>query len=167
MKRRSKIALFLFLSAGWMSCLKPEVYPVEPVIEFSKFERYGDTAALFINFTDGDGDIGLEDYQDDPPYDTSSIYYYNLFVRYYEKVNGVFQPGLSVPAGEPIEFNYRIQNITPEGQNKALRGEIRVSLSPSFYNPFSTDSDTIMYKIQLCDRALHMSNVVESGVIIR
>lgn len=154
-------------SISLLSCLKPAEFPIEPIITFSHFERYGDTGVIFINFTDGDGDIGLSSTQDDPPFDTSSIYYHNLFISYYEKVDGVFQPGLSVPAGEPIEFNYRVQYITPEGQNKALRGEIRVTLAPSFYNPFSSDSDTILYKIRLCDRALHMSNEVESGEIVR
>ncbi|MFN3341571.1 MAG: hypothetical protein ACK40M_02680 [Flavobacteriales bacterium] len=167
MNKYSKIVLFLLGLTGFMACLKPEEYPIEPAIEFLRFERYGDTGVVLINFTDGDGDIGLTETQDDPPFDTSSIYYHNLFIDYYEKVNGVFVQGQSIPAGDPIAFNFRVQNITPQGQNKALKGEIRVTLAPSFYNPFSSNSDTIMYKIRLCDRALHMSNEVESPEIIR
>ncbi|MBX7094128.1 MAG: hypothetical protein K1X56_05360 [Flavobacteriales bacterium] len=162
----SKIVLFLLGITGLSSCLDPVQFPPEPAIVYSHFEQYGDTGVVFITFTDGDGDIGLDENQTSPPYDTSSIYYYNLFIKYYEKVDGVFQQGIAVD-GSPIAFNFRVQNITPDGQNKALQGEIRVTLAPSFYNPLSADSDTIMYKIQLCDRALHMSNEVESEVIIR
>lgn len=167
MKSWTKIALIAIPLAGLFSCLKPAQYPDEPIIEFNRIDVYGDTAYLFINFTDGDGDIGLGDVYTDPPFDTSSIYYNNIFIKYYEKVNGVWVQGTKIPSGEPVEFNYRTLVITPSGQNKALKGEIRVMLSPTYYNPLSADSDTIMYRISMCDRALHMSNEVESNVIIR
>lgn len=161
--------LFLVIPvvAGISSCLKPVSYPVEPFITYKEFAAVGDSANLYIEFTDGDGDIGLTENEIYPPYDSSSIYYYNLFIKYFEKVDGVWQPGKTIPAGEDIEFNYRIQYIEPQGQNKALKGEIRVMLQPFYYNPVSPDSDTIKYSIQMCDRALHMSNVVESEEIVR
>ena len=168
MKRSSKIALIVFLAPiVLVSCLKPVEYPIIPEISFKSFTPSGDSAALIIEFTDGDGDIGLAEYETSPPYDTSSIFYYNLFVKYYEKVNGVWETGKTIPAGDDIEFNYRMEYIVPEGQNKALKGEVKVLLQPLYYNPVSPDSDTIKYTIQMADRALHLSNVVETDEIIR
>jgi len=163
----SKIALFI-VAAGLMfsSCLKPKTYSEIPAIEFKDFTAVGDTGYLVISFTDGDGDVGLGENEIQPPYDTSSMFYYNLFINYYEKVNGVWQQGTN-DIGEPIQFNYRVPFLTPEGNNKALKGEIQVMLSPYYYNYTSSDSDTIKYDIQLADRALQLSNIVESVEIVR
>ena len=162
-----KIVLIIVgLGVLFSSCLKPKTYSEIPAIEFKDFVAYGDTAYLTISFTDGDGDVGLAEYETQPPYDTGSIFYYNLFINYYEKVNCVWQQGTN-DIGEPIKFNYRVPYLTPEGNNKALKGEIRVKLSPSYYNPLSSDSDTIKYDIQLADRALQLSNIVESNEIVR
>ncbi len=168
MNQRVKISLFLIgLSVAMVSCLKPESFPPEPVIEFKDFQRAGDSAYLYVNFTDGDGDVGLTENETQPPYDLSSRYYYNLFIAYYEMVDGVWQAGQTIPEGNPIEFKYRVPVLTPRGRNKALKGEIRVMLSPYFYNPTSPHSDTIKYEIQLVDKALHPSNVVETPMIVR
>lgn len=148
------------------SCLKPKEYPIEPVIEFNSFTKMNDSARIVFSFTDGDGDIGLGENEIQPPYDTGSKYYNNVFIRYYEKVNGVFQQGVNAQ-GDPIEFTYRTQKLQPSGKNKALKGEIIIYLVPIYYNPFSANSDTIKYDIQMADRALHLSNIVESGEIVR
>ena len=70
-------------------------------------------------------------------------------------------------AGDDINFLYRIPYLTPNGNNKALKGEIEVTIEPTYYNPFSSQSDTIMFKISRADRNLNVSNVVESEVITR
>lgn len=167
--KASKIAVFSILSAGFIflqGCLKPQEFPIEPAIEYKNFEpNSADSATLSFTFTDGDGDVGFNEGEVDPPYDTGSIYHYNVFLDYYEKVNGVWQPGTTT-SGKPISFRYRTALLTPDGNNKALKGEIRVSIIPYYYNPASPDSDTIMYKIRMCDRALHMSNEVETPEII-
>jgi hypothetical protein len=163
----SKISLFI-LSTGilFSACLKPDTYSEIPEISVKTFEAFGDTAHLYINFTDGDGDVGLDQDEINPPYDTSSQFYYNLFIGYYEKVNGVFVRGKDAN-NEDIMFNYRVPVLTPKGQNKALKGVIRISILPVYYDPTSPDSDTIQYEIQLADRALHLSNVVRTDEIRR
>lgn len=158
------LALAGVLAMG--GCLKPEEYPVEPVIEFQKFEILGDSARVIFKFTDGDGDIGLSDNETSPPYDTSSIFYNNVFVRYYEKVNGTFQPGVN-SEGQPVVFTYRTRRLTPTGKNKALKGTMIIYLVPFYYNPFSPDNDTLRYDIQIADRELHLSNVVQSNEVVR
>ena len=78
------------------SCIKKEVYPDIPQIEFQSFITqfdsglYAKRGFLTISFKDGNGDIGLWPTQKDPPYETGSIYYYNYIIDYYEKQNGSF-----------------------------------------------------------------------------
>jgi hypothetical protein len=170
MKNSPKIGVIFCLVTGVMAlaqgCLKPEEYPDEPAIEFKFFKSFGDSGLIGFNFTDGDGDVGLGETEVSPPYDTGSQFYYNVFITYYEKVNGVWQVGKTIPGGEDIEFNYRSRLLTPNGKNKALKGEMQIFLLPVYYNPFSPDNDTIRYKIQMCDRALHLSNEVYSNEIV-
>lgn len=154
------------LILAFQSCIKPKQYPEEPVIEFKSFTVINDSARIIFSFTDGDGNIGLGENEIQPPYDTGSRFYNNVFIRYYEKVNGSWQQGINGD-GEPIEFTYRTKEITPSGKNKALKGDIIIYLVPIFYNPFSPHSDTIKFDIQMADRALNLSNIVETQEIIR
>ena len=85
----------------------------------------------------------------------------------YEKddING-WQRGKNL-SGEDISFLYRVPYLTPNGQNKALKGEIKVTMEPSYFNPLSSQSDTVKFKIYLVDKSFNESNVVESNVITR
>jgi hypothetical protein len=156
---------FLIAVGTLYGCLKAEVYPIEPVIEFKSFEQAGDSGKLVFTFTDGDGDIGLSEADTLAPYNSTSKFYNNVFVRYYEKINGDWQQGIG--SGGPVEFTYRTEKLTPSGKNKALKGTIIIYLVPIFYNPASIHSDTIKYDIQMADRALHESNIVETGEFVR
>jgi len=147
-------------------CLKPDKYPDEPALAFEEFKQHGDSGEIRFSFTDGDGDIGLSEEDTEPPFDTGSRFYNNVFIRYFEKVNGAWVQGDDA-FGNPVEFTYRTEKLTPTGKNKALKGDIIIYLTPIFYDPFSTHSDTIKFDIQMADRALHLSNIVESGEIIR
>jgi hypothetical protein len=124
-----------------------------------------DSAMVSFGFTDGDGDIGLDDSELDPPYDSSSVYYYNLYLDYYEKddANG-WQQGTDLN-GNPISFQYRIQRIEVKGKQRGMKGTIDVALN-DFQNPFSDQSDTIKFTIKLIDRALNESNVIETAEIV-
>jgi len=174
MRLNTKIVLVLSFALSFLaSCLKPKVFPNEPAIEFISFEAQGDSGIIVFSFTDGDGDIGLEQEQLEPPFDTSSYYYYNLYINYFEMMNGSWVRGTSDPLGnnfptaDSITFSYRLENITPIGQNKALRGEIEIIMEPFFYNSSSNHNDSILYKIMLIDRNLNRSNLLETPLILR
>lgn len=160
------LAMFLLPLAGFYGCVKPQEFPVEPEITFRDLVAIGDSARVRFYFTDGDGDIGLNEDETSPPYDTGSKFYNNVFLRYYEKVNGAWVQGTTT-SGKPIEFTYRTRKIEPPGKNKALKGEIIIYIVPSYYNPFSTNSDSVKFDIQLADRSLHLSNVVETTELYR
>ena len=75
--------------------------------------------------------------------------------------------GNNFPTADSITFSYRLENLTPSGQNKALRGEIEIVMEPYYFNPISNHSDSIKYSILLIDRAQNHSNLVESPLIVR
>lgn len=167
-----KIILTSILGVLLCGCLKPEKFPTEPEIVFKDAIVRNDSLFLTVDFTDGDGDIGLNDSDTIAPYDTSSVFHHNFFVDYFEKVDGVGWVQGRDNFGNPITFNYRLPVITPQGQNKALKGEILVIVEPilgagntsfpTYYNEFSAESDTVQYRVRLADRSLNMSNEVSS-----
>ncbi len=166
MNNISKIGLFVAASFTLVlgACLPNNNFPDEPVVEFKEFVKIPDangvdqTGKLILEFTDGDGDVGLGQGDTFPPYDPGSQYYYNFFTRYYEKQNGEF---VEVELDLPNFF--RIPVLTPIGQNKTLEGELEVELFIN--NPFS-DYDTIKFDAWIVDLALNESNVVETGEIV-
>ena len=147
-----------------LSCFKSEEYPNEPIISEPNFVEMTDSAIVSFNFTDGDGDIGLNDEELQSPYDSSSYYHYNLYLDYYEKddVNG-WQRGKDL-AGEDISFTYRIERIKVKGKQKGIKGKMEVTLN-TYRNPFSSQNDTIKFAIKLIDRALNESNIIETQEI--
>jgi hypothetical protein len=142
------------------SCLKKEEFPPEPVITFKSLQQFGDSASLMITFTDGDGDIGLDDTDTGSPFGPGSTYYHNLFVGFERLDNGEWQ---EVQLALPL--NYRIPRITPSGQNKALSGELSVALKPWPIIPNSA-GDTVRFDVRLVDRALNVSNEAGSGPVV-
>ena len=71
-------------------------------------------------------------------------------------------------SNDTISFKFRLKNITPNGQNKALKGNVELTIEPQFFNPNSVDNnDTIMYKVLLLDRSLNHSNLISTPPIVR
>ena len=151
----------------WFDSCKPDqCEEVVPVITFKDISVFADTTIgkLTITFKDCDGDIGLSEGDTLPPYHFSGSNYYNLKCKYIELQNGVWVEKKDL---EP-PFFYRTPVITPEGKNKTLEGDIEVTLDPSWYLlPIVSPYDTFKYKIQLIDRALNVSNSVETPILVR
>lgn len=146
------------------SCIQFQKFPPEPYIAFVSFNKIptgtgiDDQGTLTVSFTDGDGDVGLDEDQTEPPYDTSSIYYYNIFIKYFEKQNGQYTEVELSPSN-----NGRVPNLTPEGEQKALQGNISVDLFIN--NPLSI-YDTIRYEVYIVDRALNHSDTITTPDIV-
>ncbi len=155
------VLILVFMGSG---CSKDPDLPVEPAITFVSFTKVlnnsgkDDKGILKINFTDGDGDIGLTDADIDPPYDTSSMYYYNCFITYYEKQHGTY-----VAVDLPLTNNARIPLVEDAGLGNALTGDVDIELYIN--NPFSA-FDTIRFDLFIVDRALHHSNTITTADII-
>jgi hypothetical protein len=111
-------------------------------------------ATLTIHVIDGNGDIGLNDYDTTGSFSPDSIYYNDLFLKLFQKIDGKFvEKQLIVP------HRYRMPDVQPKGQVQSLVADIQVAID---YTKGTFDSDTIKYEFYIYDRALNISNVAES-----
>lgn len=156
--------LLLFVAVLLSTCIKKDHFPDTPVIEFISLTKiqndlgYDDKGILKISFTDGNGDIGLSQYDTFPPYNVGSEWYYNFFITYFEKQNGVLKM-----VELPLTNNSRIPQVNTDGSEKPVKGTIEVEL---FINNFASGYDTIAYEVSIADRALNISNKVLTPEII-
>jgi hypothetical protein len=113
-----------------------------------------------VYYTDGDGDIGLDSTDIQPPFHKGGEFWQNLPVRIFHEVNGSFEellnPQTQLPFDLPVE---RIPRITPDGKNKTINGTIIVHIPA---NPLNTQPGLVKYELELIDRQLNRSNKVET-----
>jgi len=150
---------FLTLS----SCKEKACEVKVPEISFeSFFVTEENEGILTINFNDCDGDVGLNDNDTISPYNIEGENYYNLDLIYHEKQNGIWVrfDSLTPP------FSYRIPVLNKDGSNTTLDGQIIVTLEPIYYVPIG-NFDTIKFEIKLKDRALNISNIIETNEIFK
>ena len=179
MRRNSKIVLIILIAFvfGAGACKKVEKFPDTPHIEFISFQKiYNpglelyDRGVLTFSFEDGDGDVGLNSGDTLPPFNAGSVYHYNLIIDFFELQNGEL---VKVPIVwynpqteeyDTLSLSARIPDLTPDGINKAISGEVHDTL---FIYNFNSDFDTIKFEAYIFDRALHESNTISTPLIIR
>jgi hypothetical protein len=153
-------AVILFSFGG---CKKSNEYPIEPVITFKAItlvkdnQGLDDQVIIEITFTDGDGDIGIDSSEIGVAPFTGQ-YLYNIYFQVYADSTGnglvhwsSFDEGGQVPV------------ITPEGNTKSIRGEIRKDF---IYLPNHMTNLPIRYEVYIYDRAFHRSNTVTTSTIV-
>ena len=84
MKTRGLLGL-LFLVLVALSCQKPVEYPIEPRIEYKDFtyllnadSTFSGEGVIAFSYTDGDGDLGLDDADTTYPFGFKDPHYYNM-----------------------------------------------------------------------------------------
>lgn len=169
------LILLLPLAFAVLSCQKPVEYPIEPRIAYQGFtylinpdSTFSGEGVISFSYTDGDGDLGLDDGDTLPPFGFSDAHYYNMVVDYLKCVNGEFvkTPLLSWNAQtqsyDTLTFNARFKRLRESEAPKAISGTIDYKLMVQ--NPFSP-ADTVKFEIRIFDRALHESNVIQTEPI--
>jgi hypothetical protein len=132
-----------------------------PEIKFKSFTMYDldtlgftiKTGELVFSFIDGDADFGIN--TSDNPEDTL-----NLFLVAYKKEEGIYD---SVDA-DTYGRKYSVlndENMTRTGQNKTIKGEIKLQVYYFITPPF----DTLRYDFYILDRAGNKSNVANTSDI--
>lgn len=174
MKIRELIGL-LFLALATVACQKPVEYPIEPKIAYEGFSYLFNADSTFsgegiisFSYTDGDGDLGLNDGDTLYPFGFHDPHYYNMVVDYLKCVNGEFvkTPLLSwnpqTQTYDTVTFNARFKRLRDSEEPKAISGKMDYTLTVQ--NPFSPN-DTVKFEIRILDRALHESNVIQTDPI--
>ena len=190
MKKRYFIGLF-FLAMTVFSCQKPVEYPIEPKIAYEGFtylfnedSAFSGEGIIKFSYTDGDGDLGLNASDTLPPFGFHDAHYYNMVVDYLKSENGVFvktpllsphvptNPGDTLVLFDTVTFNARFKRLRDSEERfkrlrdseepKAISGTIEYKLTVQ--NPLSPE-DTIKFEIRILDRALHVSNMIQTEAI--
>jgi hypothetical protein len=162
--------LLLSILVTAFGCNKPPEYPVEPHIEFKSIESYPlvsrqggryDSLVIVTRFEDGDGDLGLSSLDEQvPPFNEGSNgvnYLLETFVKRqgdagFEKI-------------DLLGINGRFFRLSSDSRIGPLEGDLRYSYKVPTPNIFNIKTgDQIRFRIQIRDRALHFSNIVESEV---
>ncbi len=195
--KASFLGLIYLSIASSFSCQRPPNYEVVPVIEFvslSYIDYPGprpDTILINIRFTDGDGDLGLNGEETNPPYDfritgevlnsfgdtieiLTNLNHYNYFCDFYIKKGNNFErildfnPDDGIPYQVPVNpFYYRFPILNTTQKKGPLEGNLQIALANAFFQRFDgvgtfEPTDTLKVRIYIKDRALNNSNVVES-----
>ncbi len=135
------ILLFLFVT----SCKKDEkTYSDTPVITFvsasaTSVKEYSEPVTLIIEYLDGNGDLG----ENNPDK-------HNLFVVD-NRIN--------------VTYKYRIPQLSPTGNDIAIRGKLNVKLN----NLAITDNSmqqSVVFSIYVMDRSGNISNTVMSTPVV-
>lgn len=162
------IGIILLLA---INCQRIEVFPDEPSLSFTSVivkdsNDILDNPIKYVKLTfqviDGNGDIGLNDDDTTGPFHRDSQYYYNLFIREYEKI------GDTLIEVTEVEFprNYRIPDLTPAGQNKTLKAEISIEMEYRYSDANPLPFKEFKYFYYLIDRELNKSNTDTSTLVI-
>lgn len=156
-------------------CQEKVEYPIEPRITYEGLAYVMDAdstltgeVVLSIGYTDGDGDLGLDDTDSQYPFGANDPYYYNLIIDYLKWDGSAFveTPLLSwnqqTQTYDTISFNARFKRLIFNDEVKPISGTIDYLLMA--FNPLSPE-DTIKFRVHLIDRALHQSNIIETEAI--
>jgi hypothetical protein len=160
----------LFITVGLLlvfsQCKKAEEYPIEPVITFKSLTTikdangYDTQGILEFEFTDGDGDIGLNASDTLAPYIGEYSKVVHAVFYYFSNGSWLYTPHLS-PNGD--DDRSTIPVITPEGNQKAIRGIIR---KDHIGFPINVTNLRVRFEVYIYDRALHKSNVITTSEIV-
>ena len=162
MKKR---VVFILLTVTLLLACKrnDEIYSDIPEIDFQSFTLYYEidslaqrklSGDLVFDFTDGDGNIGLNPIQDTMGIGLPDTLKYNLFLQLHDYQGGQF---IKIPEEKGGFYKYRI----PYLDKKPLTGSIAIKIDyPTIVY------DTIFYSFYLYDRLFNRSNTDSTGIII-
>ena len=154
--------MILLTLTVFASCQEKVEYPIEPNITYEGLTYLMDAdntltgeVILSIGYTDGDGDLGLDDSDTLYPFGPNNPHYYNLIIDYLRWDGTQF-------VTDTINFNARFKRLVFNDEVKAISGTIDFTMM--LLNPFAPD-DTVKLRAHILDRALHESNTIESDII--
>src|SRR5690606_20859172 len=124
------------------SCVKQQEFSNTPTLTLKSISQFKDSAnkdsllLVYLDYTDGDGDLGLTESDTQSPFGLYDKTRYNLIVEVYmfdslgnptKMVNPLGGGGFDY-FGDTIHYSQRIKNLTPEGNIKAISGAIVITI---------------------------------------
>ena len=162
MKQAIPIVYILLLAGFLASCQKESSFSEVPALSFKEYRKTDTSLVITLEFTDGDGDLGLDDGDTIAPFNQGSFAYNNLFLYFQQKVNDSTFSYYLNNGTDTIRFWYRYKNITPAGQKKVLEGELIANLPAPYSIP---GIDSFRFEIFMLDRSLNRSKSIYTPII--
>jgi len=175
---KKTLTILIFTVFVLAACQEKMDYPIEPKIAYEGMAYVMDAdstltgeVTLSLSYTDGDGDLGLDDNDTLYPFGPNDPHYYNLIIDYMKWDGSTFveTPLLSwnqqTQTFDTVSFNARFKRCVFNDEVKPISGTIDYKMM--VYNPLSPN-DTIKFRVHIIDRALHQSNIIETeGICLR
>lgn len=176
----TKIMTFLaFLAFLATACFKAPQYADTPAIVFESIRNApttgGDSVIIVFSYQDGNGDLGLDESDKQPPFQelnsdgSVNPAFFNFYANAYKKINGRYVP---IIFSKDFTLNGRIPRLN-KTRSSAIEGTIRYGIrfeylfsSEGVYSPPVFRNDTIKFDVQIADRGLNKSNIVQTSEII-
>lgn len=187
---KSYAFLAIFFGLAFISCFRDPGFPAVPKITykgiaFIKKETEPSFIEVKLNFTDGDGDLGLGVGDTSAPFQSDEIFdtlnnvgvqrnpnYFNFNVDYlFKKPDGLFKKCEESP-DSCIERNrkeleilqVRFGDLNPGRTRKPISGELTVRLNFLLRNSY-VNGRTLKLKVSIKDRSLNQSNEIETDSV--
>lgn len=178
-------SLVCLVGAGLNGCINAPDYSTTPEIEFKELQvahvpRSGgllarDTLKFFINFKDGDGDLGLsdEDIKVAPFNSTTGGVNgrgngFNYFIQPFLKKgpNGPLEKFVLATPGDYDGRFLRLDDVSGgESKPAPLRGTLRYNLPLELDGAVFSPGQVFRFEISISDRALNKSNTVTTSEV--
>jgi len=162
-----KFWTMLLILISLNACIKPDEFPPEPrltsvSVSKNSIKNNSEGFTFYINFEDGDGDLGSSEIGAIEADTFSNLYITDTRYDY--------------------PFEYTIDHIPPQGSVDDISGELSVNYPSSccIFNDanmipkescipdsLKPDFDTIYFDIQMRDRAYNFSNIITQAIQVR
>lgn len=167
------------LSLGATSCLNAPDYSDTPEIEFNRVDYTiefdqdrqtdFDSFNIVVNFKDGDGNLGLDDSETNPPYAryqadnvTLNRFHNNYFIQIFQRLpGGNWEPFIADPSNPTNNYDGRYPLLNPDGREQPLRGDLSYK-GVRFSRGTIRSGTQLRFEVTIADRALNVSNTVVS-----
>jgi len=139
--------------AGLSSCQEDETFPAIPELFYRDFtivekgEERGPVAIWSLGFTDGDGNIGVQNDKDSNNFIVTGFYYLD---------------GVETPL--PSLQGYRIPASENVSSRSGIEGEFRFELEANPY--LSSGIDSMYLEGYVIDRAFNKSNTIATPIFL-
>lgn len=166
---RSSIIVVLMLAGVLAACVDIPQYDNTPSIAFNSITKYvvvdqstqklKDSIIITVDFTDGDGDLGVSrDQANDPKYSDWGNYQLRTFIIKPDKSE------IEIPLSQD-QFMF-FQQLKPEGKPGPIKGKLDLGYKTEMtYSDPSNTMIPIRFKIKIRDRALRASQEVSTDTI--
>jgi len=154
-----------------VACSGEDTLNEKPVIAYESYTVEQDSTGkdnlirVKITYEDGNGDLGYRESDTTGAFMLGAPYFYNLHVDFYSIENGNKVYYLDQFSGDTINFNQRIQSITPEGKYKAISGTMDISIDFTLLKVYGYSPNNCQMDIWINDRSLNESNRVNTPVV--